>query len=179
VEAYGNQEKNRMIHLSKEELTETLFVIASIVGRCENAQTKFREGTSQHTLLKNRIRALYLSKELVETELLRMGEQLSAVRCEEMGKCEETGKYEALDNCEILGESSLMEELKLTVPPIVSIISKCEKAQSKYEKGTAQFRRYEKIIHAMKVSKTLLEDRLETSAVPETSAMSETLAERK
>lgn len=168
-----------MIHLSKEELTETLFVIASIVGRCENAQTKFREGTSQHTLLKNRIRALYLSKELVETELLRMGEQLSAVRCEEMGKCEETGKYEALDNCEILGESSLMEELKLTVPPIVSIISKCEKAQSKYEKGTAQFRRYEKIIHAMKVSKTLLEDRLETSAVPETSAMSETLAERK
>ena len=160
-----------MIHLSKEELTETLFVIASIVGRCENAQTKFREGTSQHTLLKNRIRALYLSKELVETELLRMGEQLSAVRCEEMGKCEETGKYEALDNCEILGESSLMEELKLTVPPIVSIISKCEKAQSKYEK--AQFRRYEKIIHAMKVSKTLLEDRLETSAVPET------LAERK
>ena len=168
-----------MIHLSKAELTETLFVIASIVGRCENAQTKFREGTSQHTLLKNRIRALYLSKELIETELLRMGEQLSAVRCEEMGKCEETGKYEALDNCEILGESSLMEELKLTVPPIVSIISKCEKAQSKYEKGTAQFRRYEKIIHAMKVSKTLLEDRLETSAVPETSAMSETLAERK
>ena len=168
-----------MIHLSKEELTETLFVIASIVGRCENAQTKFREGTSQHTLLKNRIRALYLSKELVETELLRMGEQLSAVRCEEMGKCEVTGKYEALDNCEILGEGSFMEELKLTVPPIVPIISKCEKAQSKYEKGTAQFRRYEKIIHAMKVSKTLLEDRLETSAVPETSAMPETLAERK
>ena len=80
-----------MIHLSKEELTETLFVIASIVGRCENAQTKFREGTSQHTLLKNRIRALYLSKELVETELLRMGERLSAVSCEETRKCEETG----------------------------------------------------------------------------------------
>ncbi len=56
------------------------------------------EKAPQHTLLKNRIRALYLSKELVETELLRMGEQLSAVRCEE------TGKYEALDNCEILGE---------------------------------------------------------------------------
>ena len=174
-----------MIHLSKEELTETLFVIASIVGRCENAQTKFREGTSQHTLLKNRIRALYLSKELVETELLRMGERLSAVSCEETRKCEETGKYEALDNCEILGEGFLMEELKSTVPPIVSIISKCEKAQSKYEKGTAQFRRYEKIIHAMKVSKTLLEDRLETSAVsetsavPETSAMPETSAERK
>ena len=159
-----------MLHLSKEELTETLFVIASIVGRCENAQTKFREGTSQHTLLKNRIRALYLSKELVETELLRMGERLSAVSCEETRKCEVTGKYEALDKCEILGEGFLMEELKSTVPPIVSIISKCEKAQSKYEKGTAQFRRYEKIIHAMKVSKTLLEDRLETSAVPETSA---------
>ena len=162
-----------MIHLSKDELTETLFVIASIVGRCENAQTKFREGTSQHTLLKNRIRALYLSKELVDTELLRMGERQSAV------SCEETGKYKALDNCEILGESSLMEELKSTVPPIVSIISKCEKAQSKYEKGTAQFRRYAKIIHAMKISKALLEDRLETSAVSETSAMPKNSAERK
>lgn len=75
-------------------------------------------------------------------------------KCEETGKYEVTGKYEALDNCEILGEGFLMEELKSTVPPIVSIISKCEKAQSKYEKGTAQFRRYEKIIHAMKVSKT-------------------------
>lgn len=153
-----------MIHLSKEELTETLFVIASIVGRCENAQTKFREGTSQHTLLKNRIRALYLSKELVEAELLKMGERLSTVSCEETGKCE------ALDNFEILGESSLMEELKSAVPPIVSIISKCEKAQSKYEKGTAQFRRYEKIILAMKVSKTLLEDRLGNSSMPENSA---------
>ena len=150
-----------MINISKEELTETLFVIASIVGRCENAQTKFREGTSQHTLLINRIRALYLSKELVEAELLQMGERLSAVSCEETRKCEETGKYEALDNCEILGEGYLMEELKSAVPPIVSIISKCEKAQSKYEKETAQFRRYEKIILAMKVSKTLLKDRLE------------------
>lgn len=144
-----------MINIDKEALTETLFVIASIVARCENAQTKFREGTSQHTLLKNRIRALYLSKELVEAELLQMGERLSTVGCEETGKCK------ALDNCEILGEGYLMEELKSAVPPIVSIISKCEKAQSKYEKGTAQFRRYEKIILAMKVSKTLLKDRLE------------------
>ena len=138
-----------MININKEALEEALFVIASIVERCENAQTKFREGTSQHTLLKNRIRALYLSKELVEAELLRMGGRLSAACCEEAGKCETP------DSCVI------MEELKSAVPPIVSIISKCEKAQSKYEKGTAQFRRYEKIILAMKVSKTLLEDRLE------------------
>lgn len=38
------------------------------------------DDSSQHTLLKNGIRALYLSKELVETELLRMG--VAAVRCE-------------------------------------------------------------------------------------------------
>ena len=144
-----------MININKETLEEAIFVIASIVERCENAQTKFREGTSQHTLLKNRIRVLYLSKELVEAELLRMGGRLSAASCEEAGKCETP------DSCVILGEGSFMEELKSSVPPIVSIISKCEKAQSKYEKGTAQFRRYEKIILAMKVSKTLLEDRLE------------------
>ena len=129
-----------MININNEALEEALFVIVSIVERCENAQTKFREGTSQHTLLKNRIRALYLSKELVEAELLRRGGQLSAASCEEAGKCETP------DSCVILGEGSFMEELKSAVPPIVSIISKCEKAQSKYEKGTAQ---------------TLREDRLE------------------
>ena len=37
-----------MININKETLEEAIFVIASIVERCENAQTKFREGTSQH-----------------------------------------------------------------------------------------------------------------------------------
>lgn len=88
MEDNGNKETNRMININKEALEEALFVIASIVERCENAQTKFREGTSQHTLLKNRIRALYLSKGLVEAELLRMGGRLSAAFCEEAGKCD-------------------------------------------------------------------------------------------
>lgn len=47
---------------SKEELEEALQIIASTIGRCEKIHPKFIEGSSQHTLLKNRIKALYISK---------------------------------------------------------------------------------------------------------------------
>jgi len=36
---------------------------------CEKIQPKFHEGTSQHTLLKNRIKALYISKALITDEI--------------------------------------------------------------------------------------------------------------
>ncbi len=60
-----------------------------------------------------------------------------------------------------------MEELKSAVPPIVSIISKCERRSRNTRRGRHSSGGTKKIIHAMKVSKTLLEDRLETSAVLE------------
>ena len=56
---------------TREELEEALQIISSIISRCEKAQSKFVEGTSQHTLLKNRIKALYISKFLI------MGENLT------------------------------------------------------------------------------------------------------
>lgn len=53
---------------TKEELLEALQVISSTISNCEKMQLKFAEGTSQHTLLKNRIKALYISKTLITGE---------------------------------------------------------------------------------------------------------------
>ncbi len=57
-----------MITYTKNELEETLLIVSSTISRCEKTQPKFIEGTSQHTLLKNRIKALYISKSLITHE---------------------------------------------------------------------------------------------------------------
>ncbi|HBF65624.1 MAG TPA: hypothetical protein DDW34_07625, partial [Clostridium sp.] len=43
-------------------------MIASTINRCEKIHPRFKEGTSQHTLLKNRIKALYISKSFIMHE---------------------------------------------------------------------------------------------------------------
>ena len=52
----------------REELEEALQIVFSTINRCEKTQPKFVEGTSQHTLLKNRIKALHISKSLMIDE---------------------------------------------------------------------------------------------------------------
>jgi hypothetical protein len=42
--------------------------VSSTISKCEKIQLKFAEGTSQHTLLKNRIIAMYISKSLITDE---------------------------------------------------------------------------------------------------------------
>ncbi|MCC3866641.1 hypothetical protein [Terrisporobacter mayombei] len=56
---------------TKEELKEALNVVTSSIKNCEKMHPKFEEGTSQHTLLKNRIKALYISKSLIEEENIK------------------------------------------------------------------------------------------------------------
>lgn len=53
---------------TKGELEEALQMVSSTISRCEKTQLKFVEGTSQHTLLKNRIKAMYISKSLITDE---------------------------------------------------------------------------------------------------------------
>jgi len=53
---------------TREELVEALRVVSSTISECEKMQLKFSEGTSQHTLLKNRIKAMYISKSLITDE---------------------------------------------------------------------------------------------------------------
>ena len=49
----------------QEEIVGALRVVSSSISKCEKMQPKFTEGTSQNTLLKNRIKALYISKSLM------------------------------------------------------------------------------------------------------------------
>jgi hypothetical protein len=56
------------IKYTSEELEEALQIVSSTIGRCEKTQPKFMECTSQYTLLKNRIKALYISKSLITNE---------------------------------------------------------------------------------------------------------------
>ena len=58
-----------MDNFTKEELEEALQAIASTISKCEKVYPKLKEGTSQHTLLKRRIKAFYIASALIEREL--------------------------------------------------------------------------------------------------------------
>ncbi|HDK7167771.1 TPA: hypothetical protein PTV44_001625 [Clostridium botulinum] len=113
---------------TKEELIEALRVVSSTISKCEKIQPKFEEGTSQHTLLKNRIKAMYISKSLITDENVM-------------------DKY-------------TKEELIEALRPVSSVISKCEKAQLKFEEGTSHHKRFKNIIKAMYISKSLITDEI-------------------
>lgn len=55
-----------------EELEEALRAIDSIIHKCEKAQEKFPEGNAHHTLLKRRLRAMVISKDLIGRERASM-----------------------------------------------------------------------------------------------------------
>ncbi len=54
--------------MENNEVNDTLKIIESTIKNCEKIQFKFSEGSSQSTLLKNRIKALYISKPLLLSE---------------------------------------------------------------------------------------------------------------
>lgn len=58
-----------MKNYTEEELREALRAIISTISKCEKVQPKLKPGTSQHTLLVRRIKALVISRELIEREL--------------------------------------------------------------------------------------------------------------
>jgi hypothetical protein len=52
-----------------DELRNALAAIASMIRRARTAQAGFPPGTSQHTLQKNRLKALRIAKTRIKTEL--------------------------------------------------------------------------------------------------------------
>lgn len=56
----------------KADLVESLKQVISIISKCEKAQLNQREGSPQHTLLTRRIRAMQISKVLMEERLNEM-----------------------------------------------------------------------------------------------------------
>ncbi|TAH69434.1 MAG: hypothetical protein EWM47_07200 [Anaerolineaceae bacterium] len=118
-----------MQRYSQEELQKALKVVSSSISRCEKMQPKFREGTPQHSLLRNRIKALEISKCLLVD-----------------------------DNNNI--QAYTIDDLEKALAPVISIINKTEKAQSKYEKGSIQYKRFSPSIEAMYIVKSLITDEL-------------------
>jgi len=53
----------------QSELSEALRAIFSLINKCEKAYTKLAEGTSQHTMMKNRIDALNISSDLIKEKI--------------------------------------------------------------------------------------------------------------
>ena len=49
----------------RAKLEKAVSLLSSTIINCEKMQLKFSEGTSQHSLLRNRIKALYISKSLL------------------------------------------------------------------------------------------------------------------
>ncbi|MFZ7132178.1 MAG: hypothetical protein ACOWWR_07460 [Eubacteriales bacterium] len=113
-----------MIENLSEELFRAHQVVSSTISKCEKIQSKFQNGTSQHTLLKNRIKAMYISHALIT------------------------------ENSEI--DSYSIEELIDALRPIESIINKCKTGQRKHNMEAPQYKRFQKIIDAMNISRTLL-----------------------
>ena len=61
-----------MDNYTKEELEEALRAIASTISKCEKVLPKLKPGTSQHTLLLRRIKALQIAASLITKELKEM-----------------------------------------------------------------------------------------------------------
>lgn len=97
---------------TKEELAKALEIVSSTISKCEKMQLKFAEGTSHHTLLKNRIKALYISRALItkedvinkytKEELIEALRPVSSVisKCEkaQLKFAEENSHYTRLEN---------------------------------------------------------------------------------
>ncbi|AGA56949.1 hypothetical protein Theco_0748 [Thermobacillus composti KWC4] len=56
------------MELNQEELERTVALLTSTIAKCEKMQQKFTEGSSRHSLLKNRIKALQISKALLTND---------------------------------------------------------------------------------------------------------------
>jgi len=63
------QEAESVGKYPKEDLEEALRAIDSTIRKCEKVQPKLKQGTSQHTLLVRRIKALRIAAALITREL--------------------------------------------------------------------------------------------------------------
>lgn len=64
-----NEEICRDGCVTRDDLHQALEAFASMIGKTEQAQVKFLHGTSQYSLLQNRLKALCTAETLVKIEL--------------------------------------------------------------------------------------------------------------
>lgn len=119
--------------MNKNTLDETSRVLDAMIKRVEDTKTKFKPGTAQYSLQRNRLDALNLSLVLVH------GTQNN----------DESSKQYSL------------EDLKKAVAPIESLISKSEKARTKLAPGSWQYTMLSENLQALSVVSPLLQKAIE------------------
>ena len=112
----------------KDDMDNALLVIGYMVTKTEIVSDKFAVGSSQHSLLKNRLKALKILSALITQELTEL--------------------Y-CLD-------WYTTEELEKALTPISSLISKIEKSYSKTKKGTWQEKMLSDNLKALNLALPLL-----------------------
>ena len=117
-----------MDDFTKNEMEEALRAITSMINRTEKAKKKFAQGTSQHTLQKNRLKALHIASSLI----LKGFAESNTVDC------------------------YTEEDLENALAPITSLIGKSEKARAKLAQGTWQHIMLSNNLKALHVALPLL-----------------------
>jgi len=72
--ALMNRETDETDSFTQNDLREALNAFASMIGKTEKAQATFSVGTSQHTLQRNRLKALRLAEALVKNRTMRLSQ---------------------------------------------------------------------------------------------------------
>ncbi|HET9910727.1 MAG TPA: hypothetical protein VFQ13_02495 [Anaerolineales bacterium] len=67
--ALMNKETTDTDNFTRDDLQEALRAFASMISKTEKAQAKFSPGTSQHTLQRNRLKALRIADAVIKLEL--------------------------------------------------------------------------------------------------------------
>lgn len=67
--ALMNKETSDSDNFAQDDLQEALRAFVSMIGKTEKAQVKFSPGTSQHTLQRNRLKALHIAEAVIKVEL--------------------------------------------------------------------------------------------------------------
>ena len=69
--ALMNTDAHETVTFTRDDLQSALRALASMISRTEKAQVKFSPGTSQHTLQRNRLKALRVAEALLRAELAK------------------------------------------------------------------------------------------------------------
>jgi hypothetical protein len=67
--ALMNKETHDTDRFTQEDLQAALHAFAAMISKTDKAQAKFAPGTSQHTLQRNRLKALRRAEILIKVEL--------------------------------------------------------------------------------------------------------------
>jgi hypothetical protein len=69
--ALMNKEADETDSFTRDDLQEALRAFASMISKTGKAQAKFSSGTSQHTLQRNRLKALRMAEALITADLAK------------------------------------------------------------------------------------------------------------